>query len=526
MVGEYGEDARGQSATIGVALLFGITIVGTVAIIALGANAVTDTQRQSELERAEHMMTQFDSQASLVALGQVGQRSVTFDQSDGAYSIDPDAGSVQIVHSDFNGTNDDGDAVPGANNDDEIIYEGTLGAVIYRNGDTTLAYQGGGVWRKDGSGGASMVSPPEFHYRGATLTFPVVRVTGGGSASGRVTGEIRKGSTVQVYPNASNSYSGTSMAYLNPQQHGEVYLNVTSEYYEAWAQYFRQRTESNVTEFPEQNKIKVNLISTGLTGPFQMPGEGGSITVRGVEDHSMTDFSIEIVDDQNDSADMDNLKWTLWVEDGDRQFEMHLRKSGGSKCPDTITVKAVVYYSPADGDSDTSDPYHGWRNETAYRTVCEDRDGDGENETVLSVDFVDDEDGDNNVSEIDDGDELLQYTGLDSDDTIHFGNPGNNLLLEQGTSPSMAFDGHGVYWEPRTYDDETADGSYPSEESIDRIINHYFSELGPGFDLTVDDKDSNTVSERLSGGLIEYTGGDEFVTYMHVTENEITVEFD
>lgn len=523
--GSFAGDGRGQSATIGVSLLFGITIVGTVAVVVLGAAALTDTQHRSEVERAEHMMTQFDSQASLVALGQVEKRSVSFDQSDGTYSIDPDAGTVQIVHANFDGTNDDGDDVPGGNNDDEIVYEGMLGAVVYENGDTTIAYQGGGVWRRDASGRSRMVSPPEFHYRGATLTFPVVQVTGQGSASGRVTGEIRGGSTGRVYPDAARTYNGTSKPYLNPQRHGEVYLNVTSVYYEAWADYFRERTDSEVVEFPEQNKIKVKLISTGLTGPFQMPGEGGSITVRGVTGHSMTDYSIRIVDDQNDSADMDNLKWTMWVEDGDKQFEMHLRKSGGSKCPDTITVKTVVYYSPPDGDSDTSDPYHGWKNESAYETACEDVDGDGENETVLDVDFVDDENDDNNVSEIEDGDEMLDYTSLGSSDTIHFGNPGNNLLLDNGTSPAAVFDGHGVYWESRTYDDDAADSSYPSEESIDRIINHYFSELGPGFDLTVDDKDSNTVSERLSGGLIDYEGGDEFVTYMHITENDISVEF-
>lgn len=515
--GSFAGDGRGQSATIGVSLLLGIAIVGAVAVVALGASAVTDMQQQSELERAEHMMTQFDSQASLVALGEVDKRSVRFDQSDGAYSIDPDAGSVQIVHANFNGTNDDGDDVPGGNNDDEIIYEGKLGAVVFANGDTTIAYQGGGVWRKDASGGSRMVSPPEFHYRGATLTFPVVQVTGSGSASGRVTGEIRSGSTHRVYANASRTYSGSSKAYLNPQRHGQVYINVTSEYYEGWADYFRTRTEGNVTVFPDQNRVKVKLISTGVTGPFQMPGEGGSITVRGVEDHSMSELTIRLRPDDSDSADFSNLQWSMYVEDGDEQFELHLRQNTGKTCGN-VKVKAVVYYSPPDGDADADDPYHGWKNTTAYTGECKDLDGDGDDEVFLDADFVDNEDGDEGAhdNETDQGtgdDPTLEYGALGSDDVIQFGNPNDNTLL------SPTFDGHSFSpnWESKTY-------SSGDKETIDRVINHYFSVLGPGFDLTVDDKNSNTVTEGQSSGVIEYVGGAEFVTYIHITENDIEVK--
>ncbi|MFC7194689.1 hypothetical protein ACFQL4_08535 [Halosimplex aquaticum] len=41
----------------------------------------------------------------------------------------------------------------------------TLGAVRYENGDHDIAYQGGGVW-KGTEAGTTMLSPPEFHFRG------------------------------------------------------------------------------------------------------------------------------------------------------------------------------------------------------------------------------------------------------------------------------------------------------------------------------------------------------------------------
>lgn len=236
----------------------------------------------------------------------------------------------------------------------------------------------------------------------------------------------------------------------------------------------------------------------------------------------MTDFSIEIVDDQDDNADLSNLQWSMWVEDGDKQFELHLRQENGGNCGDPIQIKTVVYYSPSDGDSDRDDPYHGWKNTNAYQSVCEDVDGDGDDEAVLRADFVDDEDNNNNVTVTsggsDEEDPTLTYSELSSSDVTKFDSPGDNLLLDSTTSPQATFSGH-TSWEPRTYDEGDS-------EPIDRVINHYFSELGPGFDLTVEDKNSNTVEESLSSGYIDYVGSEKFVTYMHITENQVEVEID
>lgn len=520
--GTFTGDARAQSATIGLALVFGIAIVGSVAIVALGASALSDSQQQSELSQAEHAMTQFDSQASLVALGQVDSRSVTFSQSGGVYEVDPDEGEIRIVHANWDGANDDSDDVPAGNDDDVIIKEGSLGAMIHRNGQTTIAYQGGGVWRQGPSGRARMVSPPEFHYRASTLTLPIVGVNGEASASGRVSATTTSlGPSQQVYPDSSRSYP-SGKPFLNPAEKGKLYLNVTSQYYQGWADYFRERTEGEVTEFPDQNKVKVELISTGTTGAFQMPGEGGSITIRGVDDHSMTEFDITIVPDVTDSADFSNLQWSMHAEDGDQQFELHLRQESGHDCDDTV-VRASIYFSPPDGDADADDPYHGWHSDSAYETECYDADGDGTADEVrLVADFVDDEGGDsgphdNETSSGVGDDPVLEYTSLSSNNVVHF-NPSGDPLIDTTSDPT--FSGHSFspsHWEPRTYNSTET-------EIIDRLLNHYFSELGPGFDLTVDDRSSNSVTEGQSGGFIMYPGGRQFVTYLHVTENDVSIK--
>lgn len=81
------------------------------------------------------------------------------------------------------------------------------------------------------------------------------------------------------------------------------------------------------------------------------------------------------------------------------------------------------------------------------------------------------------------------------------------------------FSGHedGATWEPRTYDEGDT-------EVIGNITSHYFAELGPTVDLYVDDQNQDSVEERISYGSIEYEGDtDYFLTYLHVTENEVNV---
>ncbi len=59
-----------------------------------------------------------------------------------------------------------------------------------------------------------MVSPPEFHYRGATLTLPVVTVSGDRSLGSRAS--ISKDGTTQVIPTRR---LGTSIRWIRGRRH-------------------------------------------------------------------------------------------------------------------------------------------------------------------------------------------------------------------------------------------------------------------------------------------------------------------
>ncbi|WP_181685846.1 DUF7289 family protein [Halorhabdus salina] len=158
-----GADKRAQSDVLGTALLLGLIVSGVAILGVVGTTALNGTQQQVGVERAINSMTLFDSRAALVGLGDADTQSVTFGTGEGSYEVQPDAGRIEITHYNYS-----------EEKQTETIYNASLGAFVFESGETDIAYQGGGVWRRGANGGSLMLSPPEFHYRSATLTLPII----------------------------------------------------------------------------------------------------------------------------------------------------------------------------------------------------------------------------------------------------------------------------------------------------------------------------------------------------------------
>jgi len=266
--------SRGQSSVIGLVLVFGLVLAGTVTVVVLGAGAIDDTQREVGQERTEKAMTQFDSKVALVALGSTDVQQVSFGQDRrNNYDVEEGTGWLRVtIVNQTDGTT-------------ETLLNESLGAVTTQNGDTTLAYQGGGVWRTAGGNTSVMVSPPEFHFRGGTLTLPVVNVTGAERLGDRVS--ISNRETVTKYPNAS---AGD----INPLSNHQVQLTVKSDYYQAWGSYFEERTDGDV-EYDHnrqianltlvspvtQRKLDAAVTSLAASGSFKISGSAGDACAGG-----------------------------------------------------------------------------------------------------------------------------------------------------------------------------------------------------------------------------------------------------
>jgi hypothetical protein len=254
---------RAQSSPIALILVFGLVILGTIAVVVLGAGAIQSSQDHLAAQNAEKAMTQLDSQASLVALGSSRTQRVDLKSAGGdGYRVDETAGTMTVTHTTRNGT--------------ETVLDATLGSVTYEaDSGSTVAYQGGGVWRTSGDGNAVMVSPPEFHYRDATLTLPLVTVSGDGSVGDRAV--ISANQSVQTYPNDGRNYS-------NPLQTGRVTITVQSDYYRAWGTYFEERTDGTVNYDHDSNTARLNLTipteQQRVRGAMVSGGTGTTITLK------------------------------------------------------------------------------------------------------------------------------------------------------------------------------------------------------------------------------------------------------
>ncbi|MBX0324538.1 hypothetical protein EGH21_16025 [Halomicroarcula sp. F13] len=264
------ESSRGQSGPLGLVLMLALVVASTTAVVVVGAGAITATQSQLDIERTEKTMTQFDSQAALVALGQSNVQQVELPAAGRSnYEVRGNAGWMNLTY-----TNATGNVT--------TIRNGTLGAVVYDGGGTEIAYQGGGVWRADDDGESVMISPPEFHYRSRTLTLPLVTVSGQGNLEGRAS--ITRNDTTQYFPDTDRDE-----AFRNPLNGSDINVTVQSDYYRAWGHYFEERTDGTVIyDHPNEtvtaelvipfNASFENVVATTDPGGLSVDGAGSPPT--------------------------------------------------------------------------------------------------------------------------------------------------------------------------------------------------------------------------------------------------------
>jgi len=491
-------DDRAQSSPIGIVLILGITLTGAVGLAVFGGAALDDAQQDSRVGQAEQSMTQFDSQAAQVALGESNSQRVQFGTNSGQYSVDEDAGNVRLIHKNWNESN--------ATDHEYEIYNASLGAVVYESDDSELAYQGGGVWRTDDDGDAQLVSPPEFHYRRATLTFPIVRVSGDGSVSGSANAEISRVETAErIFANESETYPDGSTKLLNPVQNGNMTVEITSRYCEGWRNYFQDRTDGTVSECDSDGTVTAQLVTLGTQGPFNILG-GEELNIRGMESgHSLDDLEITFKDSTSQNSQFNNFGWSMAGEDdAGNQIELYVSSKGNGNLDcdtgETAPARVIVYYSPNGGDD-----YHTWVNDGTHGTGTFDINCDANDVQQLTVDFT----STNKDLEYMDYQDL---SGKKDIETTH-DNDGFNSTISFTEHPGE--DG----------EDDTVSYSSGSEEPTALPVKHYFAVSDDDIDMDISEQNNANIGDN-SQGVILYEGNGEVVTFLHVTDNRIRVEID
>lgn len=258
---------KAVSEVVGYAIILGISITGVAMIVLVGVPSIYKLQDMSIVRNVEQTFTMSGSQASGTLLGDAPQRVVNINPGGGVVTVEPNRTGMEsyIVVKSANGT---------------FNITVPMGKVKYNYGDRIIGYEGGGIWSKYPSGGSVMVSPPEFHFDGRTLTFSVLTVNGNTTFGGKGTAAVtfKKNSTMVLFPNTTIDKNRTNP--LNFSNSGKIYVNVTSEFYDAWADYARSlsytsiRTDStNRTASIELRVVPSTLGgSTVITNPIGFPG--------------------------------------------------------------------------------------------------------------------------------------------------------------------------------------------------------------------------------------------------------------
>ena len=321
-------DRRAQSNPLATVILLGIVLATASTIVLFGGGVIDTLLTSADTERATQEMSHLAAESAAVGLGGSQQRRVTFDASEGKLTLNETASWICVQ----NGTTDarefilPEDGNPSASCGENRTYMGTM---TYDTGDGRVAYEGGGVWTRGDDGESRMVSPPEFHYRGDTLTLPVVVLDGNVTRAGSETElTARDGETDQV-DGISNPLNDSS---------GRVYVTIRSEYYEAWGDFLAERTDGQVVELDDDAKtVTVELV---VPSPVTVQN---AIYSKGNDGNAVQVQNMDI-----DSYDSDTYSSSTAKESGDVVTDGGANPIKGTVDGDVYTVRQGAKVKIAD----------------------------------------------------------------------------------------------------------------------------------------------------------------------------------
>jgi len=257
--------SRGQSEVVGLALLFGFTLLAAVGVLLVGGTAMDALEGSVSLQQAENSMREADARLSQVAFSTNDAHTLDFSGQEGDVRV-TDSGNVTVTV---------------VNGSDTCSAEIGFGSIEYenRNGDL-VTYQAGGVWKRV-DGGSVMLSPPDMQYRNGTFSFQLVNVSG--TVEGPVD-SLKANRNAEVSRNQSEQLQETfGDPACNPPD--EVVVTVDSKYYRAWGDYFREYIGGNVSIDADDGTASVSLVSVGSS--VSISGENNTV-------ESSSDFSATV----------------------------------------------------------------------------------------------------------------------------------------------------------------------------------------------------------------------------------------
>jgi hypothetical protein len=341
---------KAVSAVVGVMIILALTITSTSVILLYSAPSMKNMQDMANAQRAEQAFTVFDSRTSKVALGESPSQTTSFSIMDGSVNVNGDNSSYEnsqmvIVCTQADNTpwhinyrNNKYRWNSWADYEGELnvtVFNASMGSITYTQGDRIIGYEGGGVWSKYPTGKAVMISPPEFHYNGETLTLPIMKIKGDEVFSGRtdVAVTVSSDNTPEVlYPDNAGR--------VNPLTSDKVLIYIRSEFYTAWAEYADALTYASA-ETDDANKtaiVELEVVPEMGKDQLKQTFKIGALNQKNTA--PMWDFKLNLESKSSQGLNPNNYQIT--ATSGTKTLTYYVQKSAN----DRLTIQ-VMYEDTA-----------------------------------------------------------------------------------------------------------------------------------------------------------------------------------
>jgi len=317
---------------VGNIIIMAITIIGIGMITLVGVPTIQKMEDMATVRNAEQTYTFLDSRASGTIIGDSPFQTIGLDMGGGTIRSEPNGSGID---------NKSYITVMSSNNTINITIP--MGAVIYQLGERTIAYEGGGVFSKYPSGASVMLSPPEIHFNGETLTLPVMTVNSATSIGGDGNAQIsfKKVSTQVLFPNASIP-NRTNPVLAEKEE--KLYVNISSEYYEGWADYAKTLAYTSVSKDPGSKTTSLELEVVPPMGKFPLSNNIKISHLNTSNPTPLNNFSFYLVDASNKN-NVANLEYEIEARNGTKEFNIEFEMDGSD-----FMIK-IDYETPA-GDEE------------------------------------------------------------------------------------------------------------------------------------------------------------------------------
>jgi Mg-chelatase subunit ChlD len=237
-------DERGASEVLGTVLLVSLVLTAALITLSLGREALGEAQSQNDIEQSQTVLQDVDAELTTLTRSEDSTSiEVNFGETNPKQYRLVDRGHLNLT----------------VNDRDDCSVSLPLNSLRYGDEDgSTVAYQGGGVWRSDGPDGSGMITRPSVTYRAGTIDVSIINVSGTvDQAPNLVEHNLPKSDT-------RSKLIGQELTAGSCTRPDNVTLTVQSDFHAAWNNYLESEFGVDATVDGDNRTVRVRLDQSDL----------------------------------------------------------------------------------------------------------------------------------------------------------------------------------------------------------------------------------------------------------------------